>query len=117
MLRNNVSLKNIFSSAGVCFFALAFVFLFSPPALVADPPVLATDKIDVEYLSGINIGDGHIFNEDNIYPGWEKSETIQVKNQSTTDITNLYFKFKIDGSDKLAEKLKLYVVRVAGNSY
>lgn len=78
---------------------------------------LAVDKIDVEYPVGTNISGDNIFDANNIYPGWEQSKTIQVKNKSTTDDTNLYFKFDVKGDKKLAKKLKLYVIRKADNSY
>ena len=79
--------------------------------------VFAEDKIDVEYPVGTNINGDHIFSSDNIYPGWETSKTIRVRNASTTDDTNLYFTFKINSGSNLAGKLKLYVVRVADNNY
>lgn len=99
-------MKNIL---GGLIFVLAFLFL---PAVA-----LAVDEIDVEYPVGTNINGNDIFNEDNILPGWEDSKTIRVRNKSTTDDTNLYFKFDVNGDKKLAGKLKLYVIRVADNNY
>ncbi|MFZ2882717.1 MAG: hypothetical protein WA019_06610, partial [Candidatus Moraniibacteriota bacterium] len=77
----------------------------------------AVDKIDVEYPVGTNIDGDDIFDADNIYPGWQDSKTIRVKNRSTTDDTNLYFKFDVNGDKKLAKKLKLYVIRTSDNDY
>jgi hypothetical protein len=79
--------------------------------------VLAEDKIDVEYPVGTNINGHHIFNVDNVAPGQEVSEMIRVRNASATDDTNLYFTFNVNSGGSLAGKLKLYVVRVADNSY
>ena len=77
----------------------------------------ADDEIDVEFLNGENVDGDDIFDENNIYPGWEESETIRVENESTTDDTNLYFTFDVNGDKKLAKKLKLYVIRTADDSY
>lgn len=97
--------------------AKIFLVLFSLGIFFVAPKALAADEIDVEYPVGTNIGGDNIFDEDNIYPGWSETKTIRVRNASTTDDVNLYFTFAIDGNTKLAEKLKLYVVRVSNGSY
>jgi hypothetical protein len=79
--------------------------------------VLAEDKIDVEYPVGTNLNGGEIFEVKNILPGWEESKTIRVENDSETDDVNLYFTFDVNGDKKLAEKLKLYVIRLEDGSY
>lgn len=87
------------------------VILFFPSV------ALAENKIDVEYPVGTDIDGGIIFDEDNILPGWETSKIIKVKNKSTTDDTNFYIKFVLQGNEKLAKALKLYVIRVSDGSY
>ncbi len=85
--------------------------------------VQAKDKIDAEYPSGTNLNGKKIFNESNIYPGWSKTKIIRVNNDSGNDAgdegtdVNLYFNFDVKGDKTLAEKLKLYVVRIADNNY
>ncbi|MFC1608733.1 hypothetical protein ACFL16_02060 [Patescibacteria group bacterium] len=77
----------------------------------------AENKIDVEYSSGTNINQNDIFKANDIYPGWSKSETIKVSNDSETDSVNLYFNFDTKGTSKLSKKLKIYVIRTSNNSY
>ncbi len=77
----------------------------------------AENKIDVEYPVGTNLNGGKIFSEDNIYPGWSKSKLIRVGNKSETDSVDLYLTFDAKTPTKLAEKLKIYVIRQSDGSY
>ncbi len=79
--------------------------------------VNAEDKIDVEYPVGDNINGGRIYNETNILPGWEGSETIRIENDSENEEVDVYFTFDVNGDKTLANELKLYVVRVENGSY
>lgn len=84
--------------------------------------VSAEDEIDLEYPVGTNLNGKDIFNAKNIYPGWEDSKTIRVENNDENEDADIYFTFdvesSVDNDDKnLAEKLKLYVVRVEDGSY
>jgi len=72
--------------------------------------------IDVEYPVGINLNGNNIFRAENIYPGWRESKTISIRNKDEAGKMNVYFKFDVSGN-KLAKKLKLYVVRIKDNSY
>ncbi|HRY82782.1 MAG TPA: hypothetical protein P5232_03740 [Candidatus Moranbacteria bacterium] len=96
---------------------LAVIFLGAIFLIVPANFALADDEIDVEFLSGENVDGDDIFDESNIYPGWEQSKTIRVENESTTDDTNLYFTFDVNGDKKLAKKLKLYVIRDSDDNY
>jgi len=95
------------------FVGLIFVLIILLLPVVA----LAEDKIDVEYPVGTNINGDDIFNEKNVLPGWEETKTIRIKNKSTTDGTNLFFTFDVKGDKRLADQLRLYVIRKADNSY
>jgi len=77
----------------------------------------AVDTIDVEYPVGSNLNGGSIYNETNILPGWEGSETIRVENDSENEAVDVYFTFDVNGDKTLADELKLYVVRVENGSY
>ena len=100
------TIKNIFGGLIV-----VLTFLLLPAVTLAD------NKIDVEYPVGSNLNGDDIFDERNIYPGWEKSKTIRIKNKSNTDGTNLFFTFDIKGDKRLADELRLYVIRQSDNSY
>ncbi len=106
-----MNISKIIKSVGFLAVVLAVNFLFCLNVAKAE------DKIDVEYPVGTNINGNKIFSENNILPGWETTETIRVENDSTTDDVNLFFTFDVNGDKKLAKKLKLYVIRVAGDSY
>lgn len=77
----------------------------------------AENKLDIEYLSGSNINEDNLFKADHIYPGWSKSETIRITNESKDDEVNLYFNFKTKEKSRLAKKLKIYVIRKSDNNY
>ncbi len=79
--------------------------------------VLAEDFTDVEHPVGTNLNGDHLFKAENIYPGWSKSVILRVRNKNETDKVNLYFNFDARGDKKLAEKLKLYVIRIKDGSY
>jgi len=100
-------MKKLFIFLNILFFGLVFFA----------GTVRAADQIDVEYPVGTNINGNNIFHADNIAPGWEDSKTIRIRNESVTDDTNLYLTFNLKDGKKLAEKLKLFVVREADNSY
>lgn len=94
-------------------FVLGIVFSFSFFINSAK----AEDRIDVEYPVGTNLNGDEIFNAENIYPGWEDSKTIRVENDSEDEEVDLYFTFDVNGDKTLANKLKLYVIRVEDDSY
>lgn len=74
------------------------------------------NEIDVEDLSGNNIDGKYIFNESNIYPGWYKVKTVNIKNKSDSKV-ELYIKFKLKNGEKLAEALNVYAIRKSDNAY
>ena len=96
---------------------LAVIFLGAIFLIVPANFALADDEIDVEFSDGTDIDGDEIFDEDNIYPGWEKSKTIRVQNEHPSEDADLYFTFDVNGDKKLAEKLKLYVIKVANDDY
>lgn len=102
-------------------FGLGKVSLFLFGAIFAlgffGSTVNAADTIDVEYPVGTNLNGDEIFNENNVYPGWEESKTIRVENNSLTEDADIYFNFDVNGDKTLANELKLYVIRVENGSY
>ncbi len=106
MIKNDMEIK--FS-----FLVVVLILIFSSLGNIAK----ANDSIKVEDLKGSNIGNREIFHGDNIYPGWETTKTIRIKNESATDKVNLFFTFDLEDGNKLAKALKLYVVRVPSNDY
>ncbi|MCK4636137.1 MAG: hypothetical protein KAT32_04710 [Candidatus Moranbacteria bacterium] len=93
-------------------FLLIFTFI-----LGAVPSAFADNEMDLEDSSGDNIHGDDIFNESNIFPGWSESETINVQNESDESEVDLYITFDVDGGEKLAEAIKIYVVRKSDGSY
>ena len=97
------------------FFLLTISLLFS--GVFFTNIAWADDKIDVEYPVGTNLNESAIFDFTNILPGWQEKKTIRVENDSETDDINLFFTIDLKGDKKLAEELKLYVIRVENGSY
>ena len=102
-----------FGLGKISLFVMSLLLVFSFFGNVA----FAVDKIHVEYPVGTNMNGDDIFDAENILPGWSETKTVKIKNRSTTDAVNLYFTFDIEGNEKLARKLKLYVIRKKDNSY
>lgn len=109
MKMKNIAFWRVFSRNILATFLFMFLFLTNN--------ALAEDRIDVEYPVGTNIGGNEFFDEDNIYPGWEKTRTLRVENNSETDDVDFYITFDVKGDKTLAKKLKLYVIRKADGSY
>lgn len=78
---------------------------------------LAANKMDLEDSSGKNINDKDIFDEKNVYPGWNESETVNVQNESKESDVDLYITFDLDNGKKLAKMIKVYVIRKSDGSY
>ena len=79
--------------------------------------VFAANYLDVEQPVGTNLNGDSLFKADNIYPGWSKTVTLRVRNKSQEDSADIYFNFDAKGDKRLADKLKVYVVRIKDNSY
>ncbi|MFA6048024.1 MAG: hypothetical protein WCV59_03125 [Parcubacteria group bacterium] len=85
------------------FFSILFGFAGAAQAAVS---------LDV---SGVH---DHMFSEDNIYPGWTDSHTVNVKNTSDgSEVIDVYATFDITDNSDLTKKIHLYVIREADNKY
>ncbi len=93
------------------------LILASLVLILGIPKVFAENKIDVEHPVNTNLNGKKIFRVDNIYPGWSSSKLMRIGNKSSTDKVDLYIMFDAKGDKKLAEKLKIYVIRQKDGSY
>jgi len=72
--------------------------------------------LDVEFPVGSNFHSGVLFDDGNIIPGWSTTKTIRIENDESFDI-DVYLRIKVSGDKKLAEALKLYVIRIDDGSF